>query len=103
MRSRARAGEGSGVNKQSSFKSGLKCINGNHRTACGQAFSPGTLCRGLKKRQIMEDLGERAAVMWESDAQRSCSLKVGALDSCRGLKLLSSRSLHLCVRFLSLN
>lgn len=42
-------GEGSGVNKQSSCKSGLKCINGNHRTACERTFSRHKRCRGLKK------------------------------------------------------
>lgn len=43
------AGQGSGVNKQSSCKSGLKCVNGNHCTACVRAFARRKLCRGLKK------------------------------------------------------
>lgn len=43
------------MNKQSSCKSGLKCVNGNHGTAC----EPARAAQRFKKRQMMEEPGEK--------------------------------------------
>lgn len=69
---RAMGRGGSGVNKHSSCKSGLQCVNGKHCTACEPALARRKLCRGLKKDKWWKIRERKGSADVQCDVQRSC-------------------------------